>query len=289
MTDYAATTPAQPAQVKLDPNAVLSQAWRLYKRLFLRSVLMGAVVFGTVNLLQALTAKGHSPLFLGLFGIFLTVAGIALLQGGLVEIVRGLHADGDADVSMLEVFRRAGGKTLKLVRVSALAGLGIALASLLLVVPGVILAVRWAVAVPVAILEEGSARSALGRSRALLKGNGWAVFKILFVCGVLNALMLFPLTFVTIGMGPFAQWLSGTAASALATPYLAHALTIVYYSLLEPQRPVTLEPGQRWSSVWDAQDAQTEEPAQPPTGQRGESVEDEYQRRFDEREKQWGG
>ena len=46
-------------------------------------------------------------------------------ESDLVEIVRGLHEDGDDDASVVDVFRRAAGKAGKLLRISLLTGLGI--------------------------------------------------------------------------------------------------------------------------------------------------------------------
>jgi hypothetical protein len=274
MTDYAAVTRTV-QRVELDPNAVLKEAWLLYKRLFFRAVLMGAAVFGVIHFVQALAGSGRSGLALTLLALMLSIGGVALVQGGLVEIVRGLHDDGDDDGSVFEALSRASGRVLKLVCVSFLVGLGVALGTLLLVIPGMIFAVRCAVAVPVAMLEDGNARAALRRSRALLAGNGWSVCKVLFAVGVLNLVVVLPLTMVAQGHGQFGIWVATTLASALTAPYAAHALTVIYYALVQPGRPVVLEPGRRWESVWAAE---SEKP---------ESAWDEYERRFDEREQRW--
>jgi hypothetical protein len=167
---------------------------------------------------------------------------------------------------------------MKLVCVSILFGLGVGFASLLFVIPGLIVAVRWAVAVPAAKLEEGNARNALGRSRALVAGNGWNVFKVLFAVGFLNLIVLLPLTLVAHGSGPFGIWVATTVGSALTAPYAAHALTVVYYALVQPGRPVVLDPGRRWESVWTAEAAESEQPA---------TAWAEYERQFDEREQRW--
>ena len=196
MSDVAVSSPL--GRTRLDANAVLKEAWALYRRLFGRSVLLGAVVLGAVHLLEALA---------------------------------GVSQSGAA--------------------VSLLAGLGIGLAALLLVVPGVILATRWALAVPVAMLEDCTARGALSRSRELVRGNGWSVFKVLVAVGILTALVDVPFTLAAAGAGPFGWWLGATTASALTAPYAAHALTVAYYKLVDPGRPVVLEPGSRWASVWD--------------------------------------
>jgi hypothetical protein len=51
--------------------------------------------------------------------------------------------------------------------------------------------------------------------------------------------------------GTLAIWLSGTIASALATPYAAHAMSVVYYRLTAAEAtpaPESTDP--RWTSVW---------------------------------------
>jgi Membrane domain of glycerophosphoryl diester phosphodiesterase len=278
MTDLAVTRTARRAE--LDANLVLKQAWRLYKRLFARSVLMGATVLGAMHLVQALASSGRSGAVVPLLALALGVGGIALLQGGLVEIVRGLHADGDDDASIAEVLGRASGKIWKLVCVSLLTALGIGFGLLLLVVPAFILATRWAVSVPVAMLEEGNARDALRRSREVVRGNGWNVFKVLFAVGLLTAVVQIPFMLAAAGSGPFGWWLATTTASALTAPYAAHALTVVYYTLVQPGRPVVLDPGQRWKSVWAEQEV-TAEPDPERTAW------DEYEARFDERDRRF--
>jgi hypothetical protein len=280
VTEYAAAARTA-RQVELDPNAVLKQAWHLYKRLFARSMLMGAAVFGATHFLQALVSSGRAGLGLAVLALVLSVGGLALVQGGLVEIVRGLHDDGDDDASVFEALSRASGRVLKLVCVSILVAIGVGLGTLLLVIPGMIAAARWAVAVPVAMLEEGNARDALRRSRELVEGNVWNVFKILFAIGVLQIAVVLPLTIASRASGPFGLWVATTLGSALVAPYAAHALTVVYYALVQPARPVVLEPGRHWESVWTAGSAEPEEPAKP------ESAWDEYERKFDEREQRW--
>lgn len=239
-------------RVRLDSAAVRREAWRLYKRLLTRSVPMGAVVFGVVHLVDGLLPSGSAPAVLSLV---LTFAGVSVLQGGLVEIVRGLHADGDADASVAEALQRASGRGTKLVAVSLLSAIGTALGFLVLIVPGLVLATRWAVAVPVAMLEDGSARGALRRSRELIAGNGWAVFRVLVGVAVVNGVVGVVFAVATAGSGPFGIWVGATVGSALGAPYAAHALTVVYYALRDPGTPTALEPGtRRWESVSRAED-----------------------------------
>jgi hypothetical protein len=56
--------------------------------------------------------------------------------------------------------------------------------------------------------------------------------------------------------GALALWLGGALAAAIVTAYAAHALSVVYYRLTDPERPVIAEQKQPgWHSVWHEQDA----------------------------------
>jgi hypothetical protein len=284
MTDYAAAPDAVP-RVQIDANDVLQRAWHLYKRLFVRSIVIGGVVFGALHFFEAIARSTHSA-GLSLLSLVLAFTGTALVQGGLVEIVRGLHADGDDEASVGDALSRASGRVMKLVRVSTLSSILIGVGFLVFIVPGCILMTRWAVAVPVAMLEDGNARDALKRSQKMVEGNGWSVFKVLFAVGLLTAIVMVPFVFVSASAGAFGWWLAVTISSMLTAPYAAHALTVVYYTLADPQRPVVLDPGHRWQSVWDEQTGMTTEA--DTTVETHGSVDDEDQRRSDEQERQWG-
>jgi hypothetical protein len=53
-------------------------------------------------------------------------------------------------------------------------------------------------------------------------------------------------------------WLGAVLASALVTPYAAHALNVVYYRLTEPEEPILPEREPGWQSIW-----REEDPAKP--------------------------
>src|SRR2546423_11498430 len=105
MTNYAVTRTVR--RVELDANYVLSRTGALDKRLFTRSLGMGGVVFGVLQLVNLLVRSSHYRSLFALVSILLTVAGVALVQGALVEIVRSLHEDGDDDPSVMEAFEHA--------------------------------------------------------------------------------------------------------------------------------------------------------------------------------------
>jgi hypothetical protein len=62
-----------------------------------------------------------------------------------------------------------------------LMSLGITLGLILLVVPGIMLAIRWAVAAPVQVIENIGVRASLGRSAELTRGRRWPIFGLALV------------------------------------------------------------------------------------------------------------
>jgi hypothetical protein len=260
-------------------SAVFREAWRLYTRLWMRSMLMGGLIFGALHFLE-IVFRSHRGLLVGLLTVVLTLMGTSLLQGALVEVVRGLHEDGDDDPSALEALGRAGTKVGRLVGVALIQSIGIGLGLLLFVVPGLLALTRWAVAVPVAMLEDRKTDDAIRRSKQILAGNGWNVFKVIFVSGLLAVVVTIPFSLFAARAGLVGWWVASTLASMLVAPFAAHALTVVYFALVQPERPVVLDPGQSFESVWKEQAATTTSAA--------DSVWAEYEKKFDERAARWG-
>jgi hypothetical protein len=261
-------------------TAVMKQTWALYRRLFLRSVGLAAIVFAVVRLLQVTLHRGGG--LEALFVLVLSFVGTSLVQGGLVEVVRALHHDGDDEVSLFDALSRSADRLGNLLAGSILAGLGVGLAMLLLVVPGLVLLTRWSLFVPVVMLEKLGPVDALRRSKEIVAGHGWTVFGVVFRSGLLVGFVGFLFGIAGAASGPVGWWVALTVGSALTAPFAAHALTIVYYELTQPGQPVVQAPGHRWQSIWQAED-------NGPTASPMSALDEEYQRRFDEHQRRWGG
>jgi hypothetical protein len=90
-----------------------------------------------------------------------------------------LHEDGDHQTSFADTFRSAFARLGPLVAVSLITGFGVLVGMLCLLIPGLVLLTRWAVAVPVVMIEGRSAGDALARSQQLVRGNSRAVFNVM--------------------------------------------------------------------------------------------------------------
>jgi len=106
--------------------------------------------------------------------VFMTIA-----QGALFPAIAAASRGDRA--SFGDSLSAAFGRLLPLIGLGVVSGLAICFAALLLVVPGIILAVMWYVAAPIVVAERESVFGALGRSVELTEGERWNIFVVLLV------------------------------------------------------------------------------------------------------------
>lgn len=226
----------------MDIGGVLSEAWNLYKRFFIRFVAVAAIVFVVLGLLDGIVSAvaddgGVALVFWGLIGLVVSIVGYFWLQGTLVEAVRDVR-DGRADVGIGELFRRVRPRLPALIAAGLIAGIAIGVGLLLLVVPGLFLLTHWFLIGPVIVLEGKSAGEAFGRSWELVKGNAWSAFGLILATIVVVILASIAIGIVTALLAaPFPDWLGGWISSvvvnSLTAPFVALAWTLAYYRLAE--------------------------------------------------------
>jgi hypothetical protein len=218
-------------------GAVLDETWTLFTKFFLRFFAIALVVFLVVNLLYGLVDAAVSSdnagaaVALAILALVTVVIGMTWLQGAFVYAVQDAR-DGSFDSSMGEVFSRVSSSIAPLIGASLLAGLGIAVGILLLVVPGLVLLTLWAVIAPVIVLEKRRAVESFGRSRELVRGHGWTVFGIVVITGLLSALASSLLEAAFSFLPRFLEIvIGGTVAQAVVAPFGTIAIAITYFRL----------------------------------------------------------
>jgi hypothetical protein len=232
-------------------GGVLGEAWGLYTRFFTRFFLIAVVVYLVVNLVNAIlgsivgTSVGVAAL-VALVTTVVTLVGTFWLQGALVYAVDDVR-DGRVDSSVGEVFERVRPFLGTLIVTGILAGLGIAVGLVLLIVPGLVLLTWWCLIVPVIVLEGKQVGEAFTRSRELVRGHGWTVFGIVIVSVIASAIASGVIQSIFSFLGAFLRyWIGGAIASAIVGPFLAVALTLTYFELRgdgsAPAPPAAPEP-----------------------------------------------
>lgn len=129
--------------------------------------------------------------FWSMGALFLTVIVSAASQAATVVAVSQVHLDRPASVS--DSFSRVRGEIWGVIGLSMLMGLGIGVGVIALVVPGILLAMMWSLAVPVKILENKGITDSMSRSSDLTKGDRGRIFVIwllFFVLAVAVGLLL---------------------------------------------------------------------------------------------------
>ncbi len=222
-------------------SGVIGEAWQLYKAHWRHLIAFSFLVYVGVALIATLLTLLLT--WVGaIIGAVFSIIALFWLQAALVKAVDDVK-DGRADLSLGETFSQAQ-KHLSSVAVAAiLAGLGIVLGLILLIVPGLVLMTWWAVIIPVVVLEKRSAGEAFSRSRELVRGHGWGVFGVI----VLVILLLIGFSILlSIVLSPLADWLqsfiSQIVSGTLTAPFIAIVLTLLYFRLRAAKEPVAETP-----------------------------------------------
>lgn len=189
------------------------------------------------------TITGHDAvtLFVGVFAaLTLTWVGSLVATGATFKALAGSFLGEQPEWRSSLGF--AARRIHSLVWVSLLGGLITVLGTILLVIPGIYLAIAFTVAVP-ALLSEGlRGKRALARSRRLVKGRWWATLGLVFLGALLAGVVSSALTALAVGVaaqGASADTVLGFTVSTLAaiiaksitTPFSAAYITVLYFDL----------------------------------------------------------
>ncbi len=232
-------------------GSILGDTWGVYRLLFRRSVAAAAVIYAVIGLAELAADQaggGGVRVAIGLLSLALGLAGPILVQGALVEIVRNVH-DGQPPASVSALYERSQQRFWRLLGASVIYGLGVTFGLLLLIVPGLLAAARWALLAPLIMIERLGVFDALERSRSLVKGHTGAVlgavilaFLLLSAPGLLLA--------VEFPGGPAGFTFFSIVWGSLTAPFGAHMLSVVYFRLVDPEQPVINPVVRQWQSVW---------------------------------------
>ena len=224
-------------------EGVIREAWVLYKTHWRHLLPISFVVYVAIAIVGALLTAVLT--WLGaLIAALISLVGLFWVQGALTAAVEDIR-DGRPDLSVGETFSRVRPQLGSIVVAGILAGLGVFLGLLLLIVPGLVLMTWWVLIVPVIALERTSAGAAFGRSRELVRGYGWSVFGVI----VLTILLLLGFEIVlAIVLTPVADWLQSLVSSivsgTLTAPFIALVWTLLYFRLLQARStPAAVPPG----------------------------------------------
>ena len=221
---------------------VLGDTWEMYRKHFTHFIPIALVYFLVLSGITLLLT-----LVLGWIGallsIFVSLVGIFWLQGTLVEAIADVR-DGKADLSITETFGKARPHIWSLLGAGLLAGIGITIGLILLIIPGLILLTWWALIIPLIVLEGVGVMDSFGRSRELVRGNGWNVFGVIIITALLIGVASIVIALIFVWLpGEFRSFISNVVTNTLLVPFAAIAWTLMYYKLARADAGVEPAPG----------------------------------------------
>lgn len=215
---------------RVDAGRVIGQAFETYRE-NAGAIIGGAViVIGIAAIVNALLASTGS-LILVVLGSIVAFAAQFLYTGYVVKLVQDVR-DGRRDSTVGELFSAASPYLVTLMLNGILAGIAIAIGFVLLIVPGLILLTIWAVVSPAIVVEGEGVIGAFGRSRELVRGDGWTVFGAILIA----FLIVFAVSLVAGAIGEAIGDTAGrvivsTIAQVLVTPIAALVSSILFFDL----------------------------------------------------------
>jgi hypothetical protein len=228
----------------LSLGELLDRTFQIYRKHFV--VLVGiaalpALLPAAVNMLSLQTRLdlgiAASLIFLPFLWLVQLVAG-AVSQAATITAVSEIHLG--RPISIGAAFSAAKESIVPICVISVVMGLVVMVGFACLIVPGILLALRWAVVIPVVVVEGLPMRAAMSRSSALTEGHRGRVFAIyamyVVVVMVVSSMWQVPLGVAAVLNSKLnAFWLAvGTYGTAFLTqclvgPLLTTSLSLFYY------------------------------------------------------------
>jgi hypothetical protein len=219
----------QPRDNRISPGEVISETFSIYGQNVLPLLGSAAAVFVLVGLVSGfLEAEGG--VVLSLIASIVRLAGFALFTGFVVKFVQDVR-DGRRDETVGELLASATPAILPLIGFGILFGLGVGIGLILLIVPGLILLTIWSVGAPAIVAEGAGPIEAFGRSRELVKGEGWSVFGALILVLLIVIAIGIVLGIIATPISDGATIVASIISNVITAPIYALAVSVMFFDL----------------------------------------------------------
>lgn len=212
---------------------VVRESWSLFLGRFWRTLLIVGLMLAPLELALAVLDPEFSSrgdrgwwLWVGVSSAVTLVAFPWMIGALIHDVARG-------DRSPTEPYANTRSRLPDLVLSALVTTLGILLGTIALVVPGLILMARWALVVPLIVLDGASWRVALARSNELVKGRTGTVLAIFVLLTLIGAVLVaIPLVvgYVVLG-GVIGAWLATMAINTVFIAFYSFAPFVLYRRL----------------------------------------------------------
>ncbi len=221
--------PPPPPSNRVDIGKILGESFSIYGAQAGALLGTAAVIFLLVGVIQGLAGASDS-LVLSLVGSIASIVGTTLYGGFVVKLVEDVR-DGRRDDTVGDLLRSASGFILPLLGNGILKGIAVAIGLVLLVVPGLILLTIWAVTGPAIVAERRGAIEAFGRSRELVKGEGFPVFGLIVIIFLIGIGISIVAGILGGGLGDGGAIAASIVGTIIVAPITSVATAVLFFDL----------------------------------------------------------
>ena len=211
----------------IDIGGILSEATDTWKKAFGTIWLIALILLVPVGILSYFSDRGW---LIGLIYFVASILATLYIQGVLARIVQDVREDGKVDWSVGELLKSINPKLLPLLGLTIVLSILISIGLVLFIIPGIILALIWFVAVPVLIIEDKGVFDSMSRSGELTKGNRWRIFGLMLVVYI-GVFVVFIIAALIAAVLPILGLIAFVVLAVIVYPWLAVVVPTVYYAL----------------------------------------------------------
>jgi ribosomal protein L40E len=253
--------PPQGISHELGFGEIFSRTFDVYRRYFAKYFVLFAIVGVIIQVVTALAMQAFvrptlplnptpqqlssylsslfEALFLLLAVIFLVnVIFSTIAQGGAIKMASEEITTGQVNIGASVRF--AVSKLLSIWALSIIVGIIVFLGFIALIVPGIILAIMYSLALPVLLIENKGVTESMGRSRQLVSHRWGKTFGTFLVLAIIVIIASVIVSAITAPLGNILGPVVNGILSAFYQPLFPILLAVYYYSNLArtPQAPL---------------------------------------------------
>jgi hypothetical protein len=246
-----AALPGVPELRPLGVGELVDAALKIWRRHFGALVRTVLVVVAPVEVLTALAVASADPGAdvssgeavaggtAALVGVALRLLATLVASAATLQVVTVAYLGGEPD--WRQSLGLATQRLPSLLWLTVLTGLGLLVAFVALVIPGIYLSVAWSLAFAALMAENLKGSAALGRSYRLVRGRWWPAFGTLLLAYILMLVVGFfvqlPFLLALGNVDPesfagfVAAAVAGVVSAVVTTPFLATIFILLYFDL----------------------------------------------------------
>jgi hypothetical protein len=219
---------------------ILDTGFRLFRNHFLVLTGIAAVLYVPLAACTAVLGSGaeDSAMIAAAIVFLVTMVYSPIIQAAITYTLGEFYLG--RKVTLEQALRTGGSLFAPLVGTSLLATLAILGGTLLLVIPGIYLALCYLLVGQVMVLERKFGTSALGRSRALMRGNFARGVGVYLVAGILSGVLSVGVHVVTSAV-PLLSEVASCLAQAVSAGFASAVGVVLYFDIRSRKEAFDIE------------------------------------------------